>query len=138
MEEAYKGWHQLEETMVSILPSTILHMLLMMMMMIIIMVIVMIMVMIMIQGVTLMKQTGLLCFADEHQNPFVTSVLASFEQVMMIMTMHICYYVICIMIKVVMVKRNLLRRMWSTQFIGESSSKKPFHTSPSISRYLIN
>jgi len=46
MEEAYKGWHQLEESM----------------------------------GVTLMKQTGLLCFADEPQNPFVTSVLASFQQ----------------------------------------------------------
>jgi len=46
MEEAYQGWHQLEETM----------------------------------GVTLMKQTGLLCFADEPQNPFVTSVLASFQQ----------------------------------------------------------
>ena len=36
---------------------------------------------IMTQGVTLMKQTGLLCFADEPQNPFVTSVLASFQQV---------------------------------------------------------
>jgi len=30
--------------------------------------------------VSLMKQTGLLCFADEPENPFVTSVLASFEQ----------------------------------------------------------
>ena len=41
--------------------------------------------MMMIQGVTLMKQTGLLCFADEPQNPFVTSVLASFQQAIMMM-----------------------------------------------------
>ena len=34
------------------------------------------------QEVSLMKQTGLLCFADEPENPFVTSVLASFEQVL--------------------------------------------------------
>ena len=36
------------------------------------------------------------------------------------------------------VKRYLSRRMWSTQFTGASSSKKPFHTSPSMSRYLVN
>ena len=34
------------------------------------------------QEVSLMKQTGLLCFADEPENPFVISVLASFEQVL--------------------------------------------------------
>ena len=41
------------------------------------------MMMALLQGVNLMKQTGLLCFADEPQNPFVTSVLASFEKVKM-------------------------------------------------------
>ena len=45
------------------------------------------MMMVMIQGVTLMKQTGLLCFADEPQNPFVTSVLASFQQAITMITM---------------------------------------------------
>ena len=54
-----------------------------------VMVTILAMVMNVTQEVTLMKQTGLLCFADEPQNPFVTSVLASFEQVMLIMIIRI-------------------------------------------------
>ena len=87
-------------------------------------VIMMLEMMIMIQGVTLMKQTGLLCFADEPQNPFVTSVLASFQQAITIITM----------IKVLIVIRHLYRRMWSTQFTKGSSSKKAFHISPLMIR----
>ena len=81
--------------------------------------------MIMIQGVTLMKQTGLLCFADEPQNPFVTSVLASFQQAITIITK----------IEVLIVIRHLYRRMWSTQFTKGSSSKKAFHISPLMIRW---
>ena len=78
--------------------------------------------MMMIQGVTLMKQTGLLCFADEPQNPFVTSVLASFQQAIMTM------------INVLTSSAIFFRRMWSTQFIEGSSSTKAFHISPLMIR----
>ena len=106
------------------------------------------MMMVLLQGVNLMKQTGLLCFADEPQNPFVTSVLASFEKVKMRLSIII---IIILTLSIFLGKYGALsiinlaqdfniiyffRKLWSTRFTEGSSSKKDFLISHFPSRWF--